>query len=105
MCQYLQSEVGIAHARKDGLEPLNVPLLRLLCDGLQNALMTEKDTHSHHPDLQLRLTSPERPHPGHSQVLILVLQDADGRQEFDGVHHHVRHSGVDGFDQQRNALV
>ena len=40
----------------------------------------------------------------YSQVVV-VVQDADGRQQLDGVHHHVRHPGVHGSDQQRDPLV
>lgn len=33
-----------------------------------------------------------------------MFQDADGREQFDHIHHHVRDPGVDGSDQQRDAL-
>ena len=40
----------------------------------------------------------------YSQVVV-VVQDADGRQQLDGVHHHVRRPGVHSSDQQRDSLV
>lgn len=39
---YLKSDVVIVHASKERLKPLNVPSLCLLCNGLQNTLMTAK---------------------------------------------------------------
>lgn len=40
VCVYLKSNVLIVHASKERLKPFNVPLLCLLCNGLQNTLMT-----------------------------------------------------------------
>lgn len=41
---YLEGNVVVVQARKERLEPFNVLLLCLLCDGLQDALMTATTT-------------------------------------------------------------
>lgn len=41
---YLKSNVVIVHASKERLKPLNVPSLCLLSNGLQNTLMTAKNS-------------------------------------------------------------
>lgn len=44
-------------------------------------------------------TDPQR----HLQVF-RVLENADGGQQLDGIHHHMRDAGIYGSDQERNAI-
>lgn len=51
---YLKSNIVSVHARQKRLKPLNLLFLRLLCDGLQNTLMTVK--HSYKDSYALHIT-------------------------------------------------
>ena len=49
---HLESDVVISHARKERLEPFDVLSLCLLCDGLQNTLMTATKTDNYASDIK-----------------------------------------------------